>query len=89
MVVLHASTTNTVSVISSKTIDQSVKPYYTSQANTASGTVITSNNFQQLVSTHMELTSILDYSKQWVAVKSDRTNMAKVRLEPSPISGTR
>ena len=88
MVVLHDSTTNTVSVISSTTIDQSVKPYYISQTTTASGTVITSNNVQQLVSTHTELTSILDYSKQWVAVKSDWTNVAKVRLESSPISGT-
>ncbi len=88
VVSLFDSTTNVVTVISNTTIDQSVKPYYLTQTTTASGVVVTSNNVQQLISTHTEMTSILEYSKEWISISTDFSNVVMVQVEPSPISGT-
>lgn len=88
VVVLYDSTTNIATEVSSNWIDTSVKAYYITETSTASGTIITSNNVQQLVTSYVELPSVLEYSTQYVSINADFSNIQVIQIEPSPISGT-
>jgi hypothetical protein len=51
IVVIYNSSTNSASVLSSTTFNQTVKPYYIQLITGENGVMITSNNVKEIVST--------------------------------------